>query len=220
MFCTNCGANVPVNSNFCGLCGAKITTPVAGQSADTSNTDAPARTTPETVQFAATSTNEAPGQPKPEAVQFLKNIEFEGAVRKVFGLGVFWVITAIVATSLLPASWIGWIGLIILAIVLAGFGSIALSLVFGGDGFDYPGRGFLLALFGFLLVKFVFGWDFESPYAILKDYSVQPPSLNGGEVIGAVFLTMAMDFGKVAVGMVIVAIPTLPIILKLHRSRG
>ena len=104
------------------------TKPETVQSADTSNTNAPARTTPETVQFVHTSTNEAPGQPKPEAVQFLKNIEFEGAVRKVFD------ITAIVATSLLPASWIGWIGLIILAIVLAGFGSIALSLVFGGDG--------------------------------------------------------------------------------------
>lgn len=69
MFCTNCGANVPANSNFCGVCGAKITTPVAAQAADTSNTDAPAWNKPEAVQFADTSSTDAPAWNKPKATQ-------------------------------------------------------------------------------------------------------------------------------------------------------
>jgi hypothetical protein len=108
MFCTSCGAKVPADSNFCGLCGAKITTPVAAQSADTSNTDAPARTRPEAVQSADTSNIDFPAEPKPQTVPLKKKEKAQARTEKKGWRGrgsliVFIVVGLLVA---LPASWL------------------------------------------------------------------------------------------------------------------
>lgn len=108
MFCTNCGADVPANSNFCGHCGAKITTPVAAQSADTSNTDAPARTRPEAVQSADTSNIEAPAEPKSQTAPVKKKENAQARTEKTPRRGnrsviVFTVVAVLVA---LPVAWL------------------------------------------------------------------------------------------------------------------
>ena len=71
-------------------------------------------------------------------------------------------------------------------------------------------------------MEFGFKWHLKSPYAALMHLPLlpRPGASSLGALILPVLLTMAMNFGKVLVGMVIVAIPTLPIILKLRNSRG
>jgi hypothetical protein len=112
MFCTNCGANVPANSNFCGHCGAKIAAPVVAQFADTSNIEVPARPKPEpeasarpkpeTARSAGTSNIEVPARPKPTEAPVRPKPETarSGGRRSLI---VFIVVGLLVA---LPASWL------------------------------------------------------------------------------------------------------------------
>jgi hypothetical protein len=78
-------------------------------------------------------------------------------------LGLFWTVAAIVA-QFLPPNGAAAVEVIVSSLVLTLVGSIVVFPFLGGRGFDHPGSGFVLALAGFLLVHFVFGWDLTKPY--------------------------------------------------------
>jgi len=138
-------------------------------------------------------------------------------------LGLFWTLAAIFA-QFLPPNGAAVVEVIFSTLFLTGAGSIAVSAVLGGDGFDYPGSGFVLGLAGFLFVHFVFKWHLTLPY----DHA---PVIPGNRFYTKQFVifkephideifTMLSNLYKVAVGMVIVAVPTLPIMWKLRKSRN
>jgi hypothetical protein len=142
-------------------------------------------------------------------------------VHKLVGLGTFWTVATITA-ELLPPTGAAVVALIVLVVVLTGLGSIVVSVFFGGDGFDHPGSGFVLALAGFLLVHFGFGWGLTKPYGVANVfpdnsfYSVRYVTVEDDIEM---FFAMMLNLCKVAVGMAIVATPTLPIIWTLWKSR-
>ncbi len=81
---------------------------------------------------------------------------------KLANLGLFWTVAAIVA-QFLPPNAAAMVEVIVSSLFLALVGSIVVSAFLGGRGFDHPGSGFVLALAGFLLGHFVFGWDLRKP---------------------------------------------------------
>jgi len=137
-------------------------------------------------------------------------------------LGLFWTVAAIVA-QFLPPNGAAAVEMIVSSLVLTLVGSIVVSPFLGGRGFDHPGSGFVLALAGFLLVHFVFRWDLTKPYGhadvILGNpfYKEQYVTFKGHT---EQFFAMLLNLCKVAVGMAIVAVPTLPIMWKLWKSRN
>jgi hypothetical protein len=138
-------------------------------------------------------------------------------------LGTFWTVAAIVA-QFLPPNVAAAVEVVVSSLVLTLLGSIVVSVFLGGGGFDHLGSGFVLALTGFLLVHFVFGWDLTKPYghAVVipgnRFYKKQYVTSSDGPT--EEFFVMLLNLCKVAVGMAIVALPTLPIIWKLRKSRN
>jgi hypothetical protein len=144
---------------------------------------------------------------------------------KIIGLGFFWLIAAIIASFLSPMA-AAVVGLIIAIIVLAGLGSIVLSGILGGDGFDHLFAGFMLALPGWCLMHYGFGFRLEVPSVAdkVKPLSSFAPDIlipipgTGPGLFSGMMVPMIEDFCIVGVGMLIVAIPTLPVIWKLQKS--
>lgn len=122
-------------------------------------------------------------------------------LQKLVGLSIFWLAANFVA-SFLPPTAAGVAGVIVAIVLFAGLGSIILSVVLGGDGFDHLFAGFMLALPGWALTYFAFGWQLHNP---------------GLEGEGGP-LAMIKNLCILAVGMAIVAIPMLPVIWKLQKS--
>ena len=144
------------------------------------------------------------------------------AALKLTHLGLYWAVAAFLA-QFLPPKGAAAVEVIASILFLALVGSIVISAFLGSPSFDHPGSGFVLALAGFLLVHFVFGWDLAKPYG-LSDvipgnffYKKQYVTFNNET---DTFFAMLLNICKVAIGMAIVAIPTLPIMWKLWRSRN
>jgi hypothetical protein len=140
-------------------------------------------------------------------------------------LGVFWTVAAIVA-QFLPPSGAAAVEVIVSSLFLTLVGSIVVSPFLGGRSFDHPVSGFVLALAGFLLVHFVFGWDLRKPYGLADVLPVLPGNPLYKEQYVTfkghteIFFAMLLNLCKVAVGMAILAVPTLLIMWKLWKSRN
>jgi zinc-ribbon domain len=238
-FCGHCGAKIaaPVAAHSADTSNIEAparTKPETVQSADTSNIEAPVQAKVETAQSAITSDTETAARPKSETAWSAVTSNAEAPAKtkwrteqsaeatvyyKLLGLGVFWTVACVVG-SFLPIRLMSPFEYIIQVVVLAGLGSILLSLFLGGDAFDHLGSGLLLALAGLVLGYLVIGWGVvEDPASALIIYCNYPSRVSCSP-LPIVLGIMALNLCKVAVGMVIVAIPTLPIILKLKRSRG
>jgi hypothetical protein len=141
---------------------------------------------------------------------------------KLANLGLFWTVAAIVA-QFLPPNAAATVEVIVSSLFLTLVGSIVVSAFLGGRGFDHPGSGFVLALAGFLLVHFVFGWDLRKPYGhadVIPGNSFYKEQYVTFKDHTEIFFAMLLNLCKVAVGMGIVAVPTLPIMWKLWKSRN
>lgn len=133
-------------------------------------------------------------------------------MNKIVGLGIFWMVANLIASFLSPGA-AGIVGLIVLVVVLTGFGSIALSAILRDDS-DHLFAGFMLAFPGWLLTEFVFHWHLMNPDSCTANATYAGQC--GG--LGSMIAYMIGNFFIVGVGMAIVAVPTIPILLKMRKQ--
>jgi hypothetical protein len=134
---------------------------------------------------------------------------------KVFALAALWLIANFVG-FVLPVNVQPWISVSADVILLGGVGSIVLSLIFGGDWFDRLFAGFMLAAPGAVLMTYVFGWKATN----LVDYCQGRLSAQESCGLGEMLSVAIVDLCVLAVGMLIVAVPALPVMWILHRLKG
>ncbi len=132
-------------------------------------------------------------------------------VAKIWGLTIFWIVTSWIVNALGgPAAEI--VSLIALAVMLTGIGSAVLSAVLGGDAGSHLLAGFMLALPGWLLTEFGFHWHLSSPTSVCA--VVHPCAFS------AMWVVAGKNVAIVTIGMALVALPVLPLILKLRGQRS
>jgi hypothetical protein len=171
---------------------------------------------------------------------------FDENLHKLHKLGMMWLVASIFASLFLRPTAAFWVVVVLDIATLAGLGSIVLTLVLGGEGFDHLVAGLMLALTGGLVMYFFFGLDLRHPYGngsggIDCFPRIHPRSASGLARCGskpetdprcipwsperfeaqcghvAIFLMMVYDLCVVAIGIAIVAIPMLPVISKLKK---
>jgi hypothetical protein len=129
---------------------------------------------------------------------------------KVLGLGGFWIVAVIIASFMPPGAG-HVIGTLAVYIVIAGLGSIILSWFLGGDGFDHLLAGACMAIPGWALVHFAFGFSLLSPELACARSS-------NCNAVGDFILIMIANLIMVGIGMAIVALPTIPLMMKFKKD--
>jgi|SRR6516165_444888 hypothetical protein len=135
-------------------------------------------------------------------------------MNKVLGLAVFWLV-ADVAANHLSHDAAGVLGLVVLVVVLTGLGSVVLSAIFK-DNSSHLFDGFMLAFPGWLLTEFIFHLHLRNPASCEASASV---SLAQRCTFGGLLVTMFANLCIVGIGMVIVAVPVLPLLWKLQKGK-
>ena len=130
-------------------------------------------------------------------------------MKNIAGLLFFWLAADFVASLVSPTGGM-IIGTILLVVVLSVIGGQVLSVMLREEA--SPAAGFMLALPGWLLTQYVFGWHLINPGAVCGSDPNSVASCGFGVAMGA----MLVNFAIVAIGMAIVALPALPLIKKLR----
>lgn len=133
-------------------------------------------------------------------------------MQKIAGLLGFWVVADGIG-YFLPAQAQFWVTSIAAVVVVAGLGSIVLSIPFGGDGFDHLIASFMLAAPGAVLMEFS---GVKAPNPV--DYCIAHTTAAHACGFGEMLVIMVLDLIIVAIGMAIVAIPAVPIMWKIHKD--
>jgi hypothetical protein len=131
-------------------------------------------------------------------------------MQKLYGLGIFWMLAGMVDTLLPPAA-AGVVDWIVSIVLFAGLGSISLSVLRGGGGFDYPIEGLGLALTGWGITKYIFHWSLINPAQACA--STQPCGA------GAVVFAMVLNLGMVGLGVALASVPGIPLLLAIWNSK-
>ncbi len=131
-------------------------------------------------------------------------------MQKLYGIGIFWLIANAIASQLSPAA-ARVVSSIVAVVVFAGLGSIALSAVRGGDGFDHLVEGFSLAISGWALTTKVFNWSLVNPDRFCD--AIRPCGA------GAIAEAMVLNLAIVGAGMAIVSVPGVPLISAIWNLR-
>ena len=132
-------------------------------------------------------------------------------MNKIVGLSVFWLAADFLAGFLSPNA-AGVVGLFVLLVVLTGLGSMLLSPIFR-DNSGHLFAGFMLAFPGWLLTEFVFHWHLLNPAACTTS-AAYPTQCGFGTLIGYMIANLFI----VGVEMAIVAIPAIPLLLKMRKQ--
>jgi len=132
-------------------------------------------------------------------------------MKTLVGLAFAWLAVDVLASFVSPGA-AGVIGLIFLVILLTNLGSVVLSAIFRDDS-SHLLAGFMLAFPGWLLTEFVFHWHLLTPASCVASMT-NPAQCGLGTILGY----MVANLFIVGVGMVIVAVPALPLLVKLHKQ--